>query len=94
MRGESMIAGMEKKHVIDLTPKERRRCLVGGVILASLAGLSALDCRSRMVSTSGDIVGKCALFLPHFVRLSPYRFRSQTVRSSLLQPGYSFGAPR
>ena len=27
MWGESMIAGMEKKHVIDLTPKERRRCL-------------------------------------------------------------------
>ena len=25
--GESMIAGMEKKHVINLTPKERRRCL-------------------------------------------------------------------
>ena len=24
-----------------------------------------------MVSTSGDIVGKCALFLPHFVRFSP-----------------------
>jgi DNA-binding CsgD family transcriptional regulator len=27
MWGESMIAGMEKKHVINLTPKERRRCL-------------------------------------------------------------------
>ena len=27
MWGESMIAGMEKKHVINLTLKERRRCL-------------------------------------------------------------------
>jgi transposase len=27
MWGESMIAHMEKKHVINLTPKERRRCL-------------------------------------------------------------------
>ncbi len=27
MWGESMIADMEKKHVIKLTPKERRRCL-------------------------------------------------------------------
>jgi DNA-binding CsgD family transcriptional regulator len=27
MWGESMIAGMEKKHVINLTPNERRRCL-------------------------------------------------------------------
>jgi putative transposase len=27
MWGESMIAHMEKKHVIELTPKERRRCL-------------------------------------------------------------------
>jgi tRNA (Thr-GGU) A37 N-methylase len=41
-----------------------------------------------------NIAGKCALFLPYFVRFSPCRFHSQTVRSSLRQPEYSVGSPR